>query len=97
MFIELPTVPLLTDIQSQVILYSQSPQRWSRLRALSSALHILPPESRSAWERNIRYKRRKLKNPVIPPNTITIRLSGNKITNVPCIAKEKRVTGTGGY
>lgn len=52
----------------------------------------VPVSSRRRWAR-----RRKLRNPVIPPNTITIRLSGNKITNVPCIAREKGGPDTGGY
>lgn len=35
-------------------------------------------------------RRRKLRNPVIPPNTIRIRLSGSRITKVPCMAEERK-------
>lgn len=55
------------------------------------ALHAwghLPPKRKRVpvSRRRMETRRRKLRNPVIPPKTIRIRLSGSRITNVPCMA-----------
>lgn len=52
--------------------------------------HLPPKRKRVPVSRRRREaRRRKLRNPVIPPNTIRIRLSGSRITKVPCMAEKR--------
>lgn len=49
--------------------------------------HLPPKRKRVPVSRRRREaRRRKLRNPVIPPKTIRMRLRGSRITNVPCMA-----------